>query len=74
MNGMSLIGREGALLGRMGTLIWEYEQRTESAADYELCGIALLRGLIELHALKQQDFVPIFKTKSIVSDVLNGKR
>ena len=37
-------------------------------------GIELLKGLMELHGLKQLDLVPIFKTKSIVSAVLNGKR
>jgi HTH-type transcriptional regulator/antitoxin HigA len=58
----------------LGTLIWEYEARTEDATEYELRGIELLRGLMALHGLKQLDLVPIFKTKSIVSAVLNGKR
>jgi len=30
--------------------------------------------LLALHNLKQRDLLPIFKTKSIVSAVLNGKR
>lgn len=58
----------------LGTLIMDYEERTEDPADYELRGVALIKGLLELHGLKQQDLVPIFKTKSIVSAVLNGKR
>lgn len=58
----------------LGTLIWEYESRTEEATEYELRGIDLLRGLMDLHGLKQLDLVPIFKTKSIVSAVLNGHR
>lgn len=58
----------------LGTLIMDYEERTEDPADYELRGIPLVKGLLELHDLKQQDLVPIFKTKSIVSAVLNGKR
>ena len=61
-------------LDLLGTLIWEYEARTEVETEYELRGIELLRGLIELHELKQLDLIPIFKTKSIVSSVLNGKR
>lgn len=65
---------EQQYLDLLGTLIWEYEQRTEARANYELRGVALLRGLMELYELKQQDLVPIFKTKSIVSAVLNGKR
>lgn len=71
---LDLTPAEEEYLDLLGTLIWEYEQRSEPSADYELRGIALLRGLIELHDLKQQDLVPIFKTKSIVSAVLNGKR
>jgi len=58
----------------LGTLIWEYEARTEDELEYELRGIELLKGLMELHELKQSDLVSIFKTKSIVSAVLNGKR
>ena len=65
---------EQEYLDLLGTLIWDYEQRTETLADYELRGVALLRGLMELHELKQQNLVPILKTKSIVSAVLNGKR
>lgn len=61
-------------LDLLGTLIMDYEERTEDIVAYELCGIALIKGLMELHALKQKDLVPIFKTKSIVSAVLNGKR
>jgi len=33
-----------------------------------------IRTYMELHGLKQFDLVPIFKTKLIVSAVLNGKR
>lgn len=61
-------------LDLLGTLIMEYEERTEEKADYELHGVELVKGLLELHDLKQQDLVHIFKTKSIVSAVLNGKR
>jgi HTH-type transcriptional regulator/antitoxin HigA len=65
---------EADYLHLLGTLVMEYEARTESAADYDLRGVALVRGLLSLHGLKQKDLVPIFKTKSIVSAVLNGKR
>ena len=47
---------------------------TEAKANYEVGGIELVRGLIELHDLKRNDLTPIFKTKSIASAVLNGKR
>lgn len=71
---MELTAAEEEYLDLLGTLLWEYEQRTEQRAQYELRGVALLQGLMELHMLKQQDLVPIFKTKSIVSAVLNRKR
>jgi HTH-type transcriptional regulator/antitoxin HigA len=61
-------------LDLLGALIMDYEERTEDEADYELRGVELIKGLMELHDLKQKDLVPIFKTKSIVSAVLNGKR
>jgi HTH-type transcriptional regulator / antitoxin HigA len=65
---------EHTYLDLLGTLIMEYESRSESVADYELRGVALIRGLLELHGLKQKDLTPIFKTRSIVSAVLNEKR
>ncbi|HEY9299418.1 MAG TPA: transcriptional regulator, partial [Phormidium sp.] len=37
-------------------------------------GVELLKVLIEEFVLRQKDLVPIFKTESIVSDVLSGKR
>ena len=61
-------------LDLLGTLLWAYEKRTEDQAQYTLRGVALLAGLMALHNLKQCDLVPIFKTKSIVSAVLSGKR
>ena len=61
-------------LDLLGTLILNYEERIEDEAQYELRGVALIRGLMELHGLRQKDLLPIFKTESIVSAVLNGKR
>ena len=37
-------------------------------------GVELLQALIDEFELKQKDLVPIFKTESIVSAVLNGRR
>lgn len=61
-------------LDLLGTLVVDYETRTEDETIYELRGIELVKALVELHDLKQKDLVPIFKTRSIVSAVLNGKR
>ena len=36
--------------------------------------INVIRHLMEVNNLKQKDMVDVFKTESIVSDVLNGKR
>ena len=61
-------------LDLLGGLIGDYESRTEDIKAYELRGIRLIKALLELHDLKQKDLVSIFKTKSIVSAVVNGKR
>ena len=37
-------------------------------------GVDVLRHLMEEHGLRQQDLVPLFGSKSTVSEVLSGKR
>ncbi len=56
----------------LGMLIHEYEEKQDLVPD--ICGVELLKVLIEETNLKQKDLVPIFKTESIVSDILKGKR
>ena len=59
-------------LNVLGTLVYEYEQTLEPIPD--IYGIELLTALIEEFNLRQKDLVPIFKTESIVSDILHEKR
>lgn len=59
-------------LNLLGTLIYEYEETQDIIPD--IFGVDLLKALITELNLRQKDLVPIFKTESIVSDVLNGKR
>jgi HTH-type transcriptional regulator / antitoxin HigA len=59
-------------LNVLGMLVYEYEQTLEPIPD--IYGVELLKALIEEFALKQKDLVPIFKTESIVSDILREKR
>lgn len=59
-------------LNLLGMIIHEYEEKTVEIPD--ICGIELLSVLIAEWDLKQKDLVPIFKTESIVSAVLNGHR
>lgn len=40
----------------------------------EVRGIDILRHLVEENGLRQKDLVPLFGSKSIVSEVLSGKR
>jgi HTH-type transcriptional regulator/antitoxin HigA len=56
----------------LGTMVYEYEQTLEPIPD--LYGVELLKALIEELELRQKDIVPIFKTESIVSDILREKR
>jgi len=59
-------------LNLLGLLVYEYEQTLEPIPD--IYGIELLKALIEEFNLRQKDLVPIFKTESIISDLLHEKR
>ncbi len=59
-------------LNLLGILIYEYESKQDLVPD--IYGVELLKVLIAELNLKQKDLVPIFKTESIISDVLKGKR
>ncbi|MGB8698157.1 MAG: transcriptional regulator [Thermosynechococcaceae cyanobacterium] len=59
-------------LNILGSLIYEYEQKLEPLPDIH--GIELLKVLMAERNLKQKDLVPIFRTESIISDVLHGRR
>ena len=65
---------EEDMLHLLGTLIADYEARKFPDEQFELRGIDLIKELMAQQGLKQKDLVPIFKTKSIVSAVLAGKR
>ena len=54
------------------TLVEQYEKVHHSIPD--IYGVELIEALLEEFDLKQKDLVPIFKTESIVSAVLNGHR
>jgi HTH-type transcriptional regulator / antitoxin HigA len=56
----------------LGMLIHEYEEKQDLIPD--IYGVELLKVLIEETNLKQKDLVSIFKTESIVSEILKGKR
>lgn len=56
----------------LGTLVYEYETKHVQIPDID--GVELLKALIDESNLRQKDLVPIFKTESIVSEVLNGQR
>ena len=59
-------------LSLLGMIIHEYEEKTAKVPD--IYGVELLIVLIEEWDLKQKELVPIFKTESIASAVLNGHR
>ncbi|MEL6136591.1 MAG: helix-turn-helix domain-containing protein [Cyanobacteria bacterium J06626_23] len=68
----SLSEDEQDYLNLLGTLIYEYEAQTVDILD--IAGVELLRVLMEERGLRQKELVSIFKTESIVSDVINRKR
>jgi HTH-type transcriptional regulator / antitoxin HigA len=67
-----LSSEESDYLNVLGTLVFDYEKRIEPISD--IYGVELLKVLITERRLIQKDLVPIFKTESIISEILNGKR
>ena len=63
---------EREYLNVLGTMVYEYEQTLEPIPD--IYGVALLKALIKEFELRPKDLVPLFKTESIVSDILCEKR
>lgn len=63
---------ESDYLNVLGALVFEYEQAQTPIPD--IYGVELLKVLINERQLRQKDLIPIFKTESIVSDILNEKR
>ena len=53
-------------------MVYEYEQTQEPIPN--IYGVELLKALLKERGLRQKDLVSIFKTESIISDVLQGKR
>jgi HTH-type transcriptional regulator/antitoxin HigA len=68
-----LTAEEEDYLDVLGTLVYEYEQQQEEIIP-DIYGVELLKALISEYDLKQKDLISIFKTESIISDVLNAKR
>jgi HTH-type transcriptional regulator/antitoxin HigA len=60
-------------LNVLGTLVYEYEQLNYEPIP-DIHGVELIKALLDEFGLRQKDLVPIFKTESIVSAVLNGQR
>ena len=56
----------------LGILIHEYEEKHIPIPD--LSGVELLKVLLNEFGLRQKDLIPVFKTESIVSAILNGQR
>ena len=65
---------EQDLLTLLGTLVAAYEAKYYPDEMFDYRGVELIKALMADMSLKQKDLLPIFKTKSIVSAVLNGKR
>lgn len=59
-------------LDLLGSLMIQYEQSVEPISD--ISAVNLLKVLLTENQLRQKDLVFIFKTESIVSEVLNNRR
>ena len=65
-----LTPEEEEYLDVLGTLVYQYENQQEDIIT-DIYGVELLKVFIAERNLKQKDLVSVFKTESIVSDVLN---
>lgn len=72
LDARNLTSDQQEYLNLLGMLISEYEEKNVEVPD--IYGVNLLNVLIEDWDLKQKELVPIFKTESIVSAVINGHR
>ncbi|MGB0562790.1 MAG: helix-turn-helix domain-containing protein [Spirulinaceae cyanobacterium] len=59
-------------LNVLGALVFEYEE--ENIAIPDISGIELLKTLIDEFYLEPKELISVFKTESILAEVLNGKR
>ncbi|AOW99404.1 hypothetical protein BJP34_07990 [Moorena producens PAL-8-15-08-1] len=69
---VELTEEQDSYLATLTVLLHDYQRKKPLIPDIH--GIDLLKLLIKEHGLRQQDLVSIFKTKSIVSMILSGKR
>jgi HTH-type transcriptional regulator/antitoxin HigA len=63
---------EEQLLGLLAMLIEQYEEERYPVA--EVLPLEILRHLMEVHNLALKDVWPLFSSKGVASEVLNGKR
>jgi HTH-type transcriptional regulator / antitoxin HigA len=59
-------------LNTLGALVFDYEENHVRIP--ELDGVDLVRQLMKDRGLRQKDLIPVFKTESIASAVLNRRR
>lgn len=59
-------------LGALADLVYVYEQ--QHVAWPEVSGVDVLRHLMQEHELSQADLAPLFGGRSVISEVLAGKR
>lgn len=72
LDSSNITPEEQEYINLLGILIHDYEEKYVLIPD--LYGVELLQAIIQEFGLKQKDLVPIFKTESIVSAILNGQR
>lgn len=61
-------------LATLNILLEEYRSRNKKPLIPDIYGVDLLKVLIKENRLRQKDLVSIFKTESILSEILHGKK
>jgi HTH-type transcriptional regulator/antitoxin HigA len=70
-NGGAPSPEQNALLALLERLIQDYDDRVEMP---EVPPLQILQYLMEQRDLRQADLLPIFGSRSVTSEVINGKR
>lgn len=68
----ALSPEEGALLELLGILVQDYDERHYPLEKAD--PVTILKELMDANGLTQKDLSELFGSKSIVSEVLSGKR
>lgn len=70
---LQLTIEEKEYLSVLAVLIYEYEEKNQELLP-DICGIELLKTILEEKSLQKQDLLPIFEDQSTLDNIFDGQR